>query len=139
MNNYSGIRNLEMLAAITDRISRDDVKSAIKRLGLEPKDKKKYRKYSLGMKQRLGIACAIMEKPELLILDEPFISLDEDGVKTVLQIIKDEKARGALIIVACHDYEMLTELADEIFRITAGKVSKHLTKTDEGSYVEESK
>lgn len=138
LGSYSGYQNLKLLAEIRGKIQNQDVKNAILRVGLDPDDKKKYRKYSLGMKQRLGIACAVMEQPDLLILDEPFISLDEDGVETVFQIIQEEKARGALIIVACHDYDMLTKLTDEIFRITAGKITKHLVKTDGGKFVEES-
>ncbi len=136
LGGYSGFDNLKMLAGIRDSITDDEIRDSITRVGLDPSDKKKYRKYSLGMKQRLGIACSVMERPELLILDEPFLSLDEAGAQTVWEIIRQEKERGALVIMACHDYETLTSLADEIFRITAGAVTKHLVKSPDGTYTE---
>ena len=128
LGGYSGLQNLNLLAEINNRITFQDVKETLSRVGLDPEDKKKYKKYSLGMKQRLGIACAIMERPEIIILDEPFISLDEAGVDMLKGIIKEERERGALIILACHDYDILADLADEIFRITAGRITKHLKK-----------
>lgn len=136
LGGYTGFENLKMLAGIRDKITDDEIREAIVRVGLDPSGKKKYRKYSLGMKQRLGIACAIMEHPELLILDEPFISLDETGVHTVFKIIQQEKERGALVIMACHEYETLAALADEIFRITAGSITKHLVKAPNGGLEE---
>lgn len=136
LGGYTGFENLKMLAGIRGKITDEEIRESIVRVGLDPTDKKKYRKYSLGMKQRLGIACAIMERPELLILDEPFISLDETGVQTVFEIIKQEKERGALVIMACHEYETLAALADEIFRITAGTVTKHLVKAQNGELKE---
>ena len=136
LGGYTGFKNLKMLAGIRDKLTDEEIREAIARVGLDPSDKKKYRKYSLGMKQRLGIACAIMERPEFLILDEPFISLDEAGVQTVFEIIQQEKARGALVIMACHEYETLAALADEIFRITAGTVTRHLIKVTSGDLEE---
>ena len=136
LGGYSGFDNLKMLAGIRESITDDEIREAITRVGLDPTDKKKYRKYSLGMKQRLGIACAVMERPALLILDEPFLSLDEAGVQTVWEIIRQEKERGALVIMACHDYETLASLADEIFRITAGAVTRHLVKAPNGNHAE---
>ncbi|MGN0249875.1 MAG: ATP-binding cassette domain-containing protein [Oliverpabstia sp.] len=133
---YSGYKNLYLLAGIRERIGKEEVKQAMYRVKLDPEDKKKYRKYSLGMKQRLGIACAIMEHPELIILDEPFISLDEEGILDTKEIIRKEKERGAIIILACHDYELLSSTADEIFRLTAGKITKHLIKNEEGKFRE---
>ena len=136
LNSYSGYQNLEMLAGISGKIGKEDVLSALERVGLKENADKKYGKYSLGMRQRLGIACAVMEKPELILLDEPFISLDEAGVETVAGIIKQEKARGALIILACHDYGLLSEASDEIFRIVGGKLAHHLVKGDDGVFSE---
>lgn len=136
LDRYSGFRNLYLLAGIRERIGTEEIKQAMYRVKLDPEDKKKYRKYSLGMKQRLGIACAIMEHPELIILDEPFISLDEEGILDILKIIYKEKERGAIIILACHDYELLSNTADEIFRLTAGKITKHLIKNAEGKFRE---
>lgn len=133
---YSGYKNLCLLAGIQGKIGKEEIKQAMRRVKLDPEDKKKYRKYSLGMKQRLGIACAIMEHPDLVILDEPFISLDEEGILDTKKIICKEKERGAIIILACHDYELLSSTADEIFRLTAGKITKHLIKDKEGKFHE---
>ena len=134
--NYSGYENLSFLAEIKHEITKEEIKQTMRRVGLDPEDRKKYKKYSLGMKQRLGIACAVMERPELLILDEPFVALDEEGVNTTLEIIRQEKERGALVILTCHDYETLVDVTDEIFRITAGKITKHLIKNSVGEMQE---
>lgn len=136
LNRYTGYTNLEMLAMINKTIGENEIKDALMRVGLDPEERRKYRKYSLGMKQRLGIACAIMERPDLLILDEPLNSLDENGIEEVLKIIKEEQERGALIIVSCHDYLTLTSMANEVFQIVAGKITKQLKKTDSGSFIE---
>ncbi len=121
---YSGKDNLKLLASIKGQISDEDIRNAIMKVGLDPEDTKKYRKYSLGMKQRLGIAAAIMEKPDIIILDEPTNSLDSDGVQLVKNIVEEEKKRGALIIMACHDYEVLSFLCDEIHTIVEGRLTK---------------
>ena len=77
------------------------------------------------MKQRLGIAAAIMEKPDIVILDEPTNSLDSDGVTLVKQIVQEEKARGALVILSCHDGALLEGLSDEIFLLERGRLTEH--------------
>lgn len=136
LNSYSGCKNLEMLASISEEISNEDIRAVLARVGLLENADKKYGKYSLGMRQRLGIACAIMEQPELLLLDEPFISLDEEAVHMVAEIIKQEKERGALIILACHDYELLARSSDEIFKIVGGKLAHHLVKDENGTFSE---
>lgn len=136
LNSYSGFKNLEMLASISRKIGREDVRAVLARVGLLENAEKKYGKYSLGMRQRLGIACAIMERPELILLDEPFISLDEEAVSMVVEIISQEKARGALIILACHDYEILSESSDEIFKIVGGQLARHLIKSKDGTFTE---
>lgn len=125
--NHTGLKNLELLAQIKNNFSSEDVRQAIEAVGLDPDDKRSFRKYSLGMKQRLGIASAIMEKQEIIILDEPFNALDEQGVEQICQVIKDERERGALIIMACHDAQILEAMADEIYSIYEGKVKKKNT------------
>jgi len=131
ISGYTSFKNLKMLASIQGRIDDDDeINRAIERVGLDPKDKRTYKKYSLGMKQRLGIACAIMEKPEIIILDEPVNALDENGVELVREILQEEKNRGALIIIACHDKEELEFLSDEIYIICDGKILDHYIKND---------
>lgn len=119
----SGVENLKMLASIKNKISEDIIEKSITRVGLNPDDKKKYRKYSLGMKQRLGVAAAIMEAPDLIILDEPTNALDSDGVKIIQEIITQEKARGALVIVTCHDKSILEDVSDVIYNIEHGKIT----------------
>lgn len=136
LGNYSGYKNLELLAFIKNKILPDDIKKAMIIVGLDPDNKKKYRKYSLGMKQRLGIACAIMEKPDLLILDEPLNSLDEEGIEVVRNIIEREKKRGACIILSCHDADELKAMSNEIYKIIAGTISKHFIKDENGNFHE---
>lgn len=136
LDGYTGFQNLELLSTIKMEIANTDVREALIRVGLNPDDTRKYRKYSLGMKQRLGIACAIMEKPELLILDEPINSLDEEGIDRVKTIIAEERKRGACIIVSCHDFEELSAMSDEIYKIIAGKLVKHYKKNQEGLFLE---
>ena len=99
---YTGKKNLQLLAGIRGEAGDEKIEETMQRIGLDPGDKRKYRKYSLGMKQKLGIAAAVMESPRLLILDEPFNALDEESVGRARQIIREEKERGALIIMACH-------------------------------------
>ena len=119
---YTGYKNLELLASIKGRVSAEDLRNALRDVGLEPADKRKYRKYSLGMKQRLGLAAAIMEKPDLLILDEPTNALDREGVKLVPELVKREKKRGALVLLTCHDSALLREMSDTIILIEEGRV-----------------
>ena len=119
---YTGLKNLEMLACIKDQIGIEDIKKTIKQVGLDPEDKRTYRKYSLGMKQKLGIAAAIMENPDIIILDEPINALDEAGAKQVHKILEEQKERGAIIIIACHDKEELEMLSDEIIEISEGRI-----------------
>lgn len=125
LDSYSGFQNLKILASIKPVATDEDIRATLSRVGLSPNDKKKYRKYSLGMKQRLGIAAAIMEKPDIVILDEPTNSLDADGVMLVKQIVQEEKVRGALVILSCHDGELLKDLSDEIFLLECGHLVEH--------------
>lgn len=127
---YSGFNNLKLLASIKSVASDDDIRNTLLRVGLDPVSNKKYKKYSLGMKQRLGIAAAIMEKPEIVILDEPTNSLDEDGVDLVKHIVRNEKERGALVIVSCHDEEILKGMSDEVFLLEQGRLIGHITEED---------
>ncbi|MCI8824604.1 MAG: ATP-binding cassette domain-containing protein [Lachnospiraceae bacterium] len=127
--NYTGYKNLELLACIQNRIGKEEIQKTMEDVGLEPDDKRKYRKYSLGMKQKLGIASAFMEKPDIIILDEPINAIDEAGVIKVKKMIQEAKNRGAVIITACHDAEELQELSDEIIQIAEGRIVKD-GKTD---------
>lgn len=124
LDNYSGFANLKLLSSIQDKIDDKQIRRTLERVGLEPDSKKKYKKYSLGMKQKLGIAAAVLEKPELLILDEPANALDEEGVERLKKIVQEEKERGALIILACHDAYLLEEMSDVIYLLQDGKLLK---------------
>lgn len=119
---YTGQRNLELLAGLTGKADRIQIAKTMNRVGLDPDDKRTYRKYSLGMKQRLGIACTLMECPDLILLDEPINAIDEKGVPKIWEALQEEKQRGALIVLACHDTEELTSLADQIITIEEGKI-----------------
>ena len=124
---YTGKKNLSVLASIQKKIGEEQICEAIRDVGLEPDDKRTYRKYSLGMKQRLGIAAAIMENPDIIILDEPINALDESGALQVREILKKHKERGAIIILACHDTEELEYLSDEIINIYEGKITSKVS------------
>lgn len=124
LENYSGFANLKLLSSIQDKIDDKQIRRTLERVGLEPDSKKKYKKYSLGMKQKLGIAAAVLEKPELLILDEPANALDEEGVERLKKIVQEEEERGALIILSCHDAYLLEEMSDVIYLLQDGKLLK---------------
>lgn len=128
LDGYSGFENLKVLASIRNRVSDSDIRETIIRVGLDPENKKAFRKYSLGMKQRLGIAAAVLEHPELILLDEPTNALDVDGVEMVQNVIQQEKERGALILLSCHDPQVLNSLADEIYHIQEGRLTSHTDK-----------
>ncbi len=122
--NYTGLKNLELLASLKDEISIDRIRETLTRVGLDPDDKRRVRKYSLGMKQRLGVAAAVMEEPELILLDEPTNALDNKGVARIRDILREERERGALVVMACHDGEILRECSDEIFKVQNGRVER---------------
>ena len=120
--NYTGFKNLKILASIQNKISDEEIREAIRKVGLKPDDPRTFKKYSLGMKQRLGIAAAIMEKPDIVILDEPINALDEAGAGLIKGILDELKANGSLIIIACHDTEELNYLSDEVYEIYEGQL-----------------
>lgn len=125
IDDYSAFDNLKLLFSVKGVLSDSDIHSALERVGLGDTGKKKYKKFSLGMKQRLGIAAAVAESPDIVILDEPTNSLDESGVELVKTIVAEEKSRGALVMVSCHDEEVLELLSDEIYTISDGKITGH--------------
>lgn len=122
IGNYTGFKNLKVLASIQNRIGDEQIIKALEDIGLDPDDKRTYRKYSLGMKQKLGIAAAVMENPDIIILDEPINALDDVSVEKVHDILEEQKKRGAVIIIACHDKEELDQLSDEIIEISDGRI-----------------
>lgn len=131
LNSYTGFKNLKILAGLTNKIDDERIRESIRLVGLDPDDKRKYRKYSLGMKQRLGIAQAIMEEPDLIILDEPTNALDSDGVEEFKKLLLSLKRKDKCILIASHDKEELDYLSDEIFVMENGKIVDHYIKHGE--------
>lgn len=121
-NEYTGYENLKKLASIKNIIGDEEIREILICLGLDPADKRPFKKYSLGMKQKLAIAQALMEKPEIVILDEPTNALDEESVEIFRNIILKEKKRGALILIASHNREDINLLADFKFKMDMGKI-----------------
>lgn len=119
---YTGYENLKFLASLQGDITDYEVREAIAQVGLSPNDERKYKKYSLGMKQRLGIAAAIMGTPDVVILDEPMNALDEKGIAMVGQLILMVKQKGSLIILSNHDSQDLNQFSDEVFVLVDGKI-----------------
>lgn len=120
----SGYANLKRLADLQKKIGKEEVREAMERVGLEPFSKKKVSQYSLGMRERLGIAQAIMENPELLILDEPFNGLDKRGVAEVCELFKMLRSRGKTILLAAHNLPNMEELCDTVCEMDAGNLTQ---------------
>ena len=118
--NMTGVKNLEILASLNKKIGLEEIAASIRRVGLDPLMKKPVGKYSLGMRQRLGIAQAIMEDPTLLILDEPLNGLDKHGVREMRQLIKGLKEQGKTILLASHNQGDIDELCDTVCEMDAG-------------------
>lgn len=124
LSGETGLSNLKILAKLKNEIGEEQIRKTLEDVGLDPDDKRKYYKYSLGMKQKLGIAAAIMEQPKIIILDEPINALDSETAEKIKHIIIREKERGAVIILACHDTEELMYLSDCIVEIQNGEIKK---------------
>lgn len=122
--NDTGLKNLELLTSLKGTTDSGQIRRTLSRTGLDPDDPRKVRKYSLGMKQRLGVAAAIMEQPELILLDEPTNALDDKGIACICDILRQERERGALIVLACHDAEILYPLSDEVIKVCDGRVER---------------
>lgn len=120
--NYSGMKNLEYLASIRGKIGKEQIESAMKTVGLDPSSKLRVGKYSLGMKQRLGIAQAIMEDQQLLILDEPMNALDKDAVKEMRKLFLSFKASGKTMLVVSHNEGDISTLCDEVYEFDGAKI-----------------
>ena len=118
--NYSGYRNLRFLANIRRKIGKEEILNVLKTVGLDPESRKHVGKYSLGMRQRLGIAQAIMEDPEILILDEPMNGLDNAGVQDIRALLLELKAQGKTILLASHNHEDIAALCDTVHEMDGG-------------------
>jgi ABC-2 type transport system ATP-binding protein len=122
--NYSGYHNLRLLAGIQNKTKKEIIHETIRRVGLDPHSKKWVGKYSLGMRQRLGIAQAIMEDPSLLILDEPMNGLDKHGVEDMRELLLELKKSGKTILIASHSAEDIDILCDTVCEMDAGELEK---------------
>lgn len=127
---YSGFKNLKLLASIRGKIGNEDIRKAMNIVGLDADNKKHVGKYSLGMKQRLGLAQALMEDPEILLLDEPMNGLDNEGVLEMREIFLAQKQQGKLLLIASHSKEDIDALCDEIFYFDKGRVVDHTKKQE---------
>lgn len=121
---YSGYKNLKLLVDLNKKITGEQVKKAMEQVGLDPYLKRHVKKYSLGMRQRLGLAQAIMENPDLLILDEPMNGLDKDGVADVRKYLLDLKVHGKTILLASHSTEDIEVLCDTVCEMDKGVLTK---------------
>lgn len=121
LDSRTGRDNLRLIASLRG-VPYRFLDSSLKSVGLDPEDARKYRKYSLGMRQRLGLAAAFLGDPKLLLLDEPMNALDEDGIELARRCILERKNRGSIIFIACHDARTLEELSDRIYYLKEGRV-----------------
>ena len=124
----TGMKNLLMLASIKEVVGKREVRKALERVGLDPDDKRPFSTYSMGMRQRLTIAQAIMEAPELLILDEPTNALDVEGIETVSRIVREEHERGCTVLVSCHNEPALEALFEREWRMVDGHVAGEVNR-----------
>ncbi len=120
---YSGYRNLKILAGLRKKINNEDIYDTLEVVGLKGAENKLVRKYSLGMRQRLGLAQAIMEKPDIFILDEPMNGLDNEGVEDMRKILLGLKNEGKTIMLVSHNSEDISALCDKIYHMDKGKLT----------------
>ena len=124
LGSFSGYRNLKYLADINGKIGKEEIRRAIERVGLDPDSRKRVRKYSLGMRQRLGLAQAFMEDQEILILDEPMNGLDNQGVKDMRELFMELRDQGKTILLASHNREDINVLCDEVYEMDHGVLTR---------------
>ena len=125
LDEYTAYENLKMLNGIGGKkIDKEGIAQLLNSVGLDPLDNRKYYKFSLGMRQRLGIAAAIMGEPDIILLDEPINAIDTEGVSDIRDLIRGLRDEGRVIIIACHDKEEMEYMADEIIYLKSGKIVK---------------
>ena len=122
IEHYSAYDNMQSLASIRKKTGKEEIKSLLEKVGLNPDEKKRVKKYSLGMRQKLGIAMALLDNPDIVILDEPFNALDKKSVLNVKDIILSLKSDNRLVILSSHDGKLLEEVTDKIYEIEEGKI-----------------
>lgn len=119
---YTGIYNLELLASIRNHVSKADIRNVIERVGLSPDDNRPVKAYSTGMRQRLGVAQAILENPKLVLLDEPTSALDSDGTKLIHGLLRELQSSGVTIILVSHKPDEIKDLCSRIYEMQAGLI-----------------
>lgn len=124
----TGLENLQLLASIQKKINSDDINKTLKDVNLYDERNKKYSQYSLGMKQKLGIAQVLMENPEVIILDEPFNGIENSTAEKLRKLLLNEKKNGKIIIVASHIKEDIEILVDELYEFDGGTITKKVSK-----------
>ena len=129
LSDLTGFENLKLLASIQNKIGEKEINETLDRVNLTAEKNKKYSKYSLGTKQKLGIAQVLMENPEVIILDEPLNGIEKETSMKIREILKEEKEKGKLIIVATHLKDDVDTLVDELYEFDAGKVEKIQNRT----------
>lgn len=124
----SGKKNLQMIASLRNVIDDARIDEILKLVGLYDAKDKAFGKYSLGMKQRLALGQAIMEYPKILVLDEPTNAIDDQGIRVLKDIVKEEKEKSTIVLIASHEKEIIDDLADEIFLMKDGEIREHIIK-----------
>ena len=119
---WNALKNLTWLASVRKQVGESEIRTALERTGINPSDKKQFNKYSLGNRQRILLAQAIMEKPEVLLLDEPINALDDKGVELFKHIIRQECDRGAIVLIASHQMKILSDITGKVFRLENGRI-----------------
>lgn len=119
---FTGKKNLQLLGMLQEGVTEEDIDEAMNAVGLDPKDRRHYKKYSLGMKERLGIAQAILKKPKLILLDEPTNGIDSDGIQMLEELLWRLKEAGSTIVVTSHDRDFLDAVTSQCYEMKEGSL-----------------
>lgn len=119
---FTGKKNLQLLGMLQEGVTEEDIDEAMNAVGLDPKDRRHYKKYSLGMKERLGIAQAILKKPKLILLDEPTNGIDSDGIQMLEELLRHLKEAGSTIVVTSHDRDFLDAVTSQCYEMKEGSL-----------------
>lgn len=119
---FTGKKNLQLLGMLQEGVPEEDIEEAMNAVGLDPKDRRHYKKYSLGMKERLGIAQAILKKPKLILLDEPTNGIDSDGIQILEELLRRLKEAGSTIVVTSHDRDFLDAVTSQCYEMKEGSL-----------------
>lgn len=121
---FTGKKNLQLLGMLQEGVTEEDIEEAMNAVGLDPKDRRHYKKYSLGMKERLGIAQAILKKPKLILLDEPTNGIDSDGIQMLEELLWRLKEEGSTIVVTSHDRDFLDAVTSQCYEMKEGSLRR---------------